>query len=392
VTPRIALIMPVVSDLGGSGGAERLFSHLHEFLTTRCDAEVTLVTSAASLRLLQAAGRLTIPTRVLALDLGAHPGRGRAGVMRMTARLLGATFRERFDVAHVCLPSPIYAPFAAVLTRLPGVRRTKVTITVIDCTLANSLESPPPVGTYERQVLDAHTMYRKWARIDGTYAWYRAYVDAVARGANHTGGLLRAARFCFTEPDRFTPAPVKDRVVVFAGRLSEQKRPLLFVDAVAALRRRHAGLIEGWRFEIYGRGVLQEQVDARIADRGLTDIVRCTHAIDLAPIFSRSRLFVSTQAFENFTSLAMLEAMSSGNAIVAEDIGQTREFVRHGENGYLVEAATAGGYAGAIAEYIGHPERHDAMADASRAIVTNVHTIEHFAEDILTFWRDVLRS
>ena len=385
--------MPVVSDLGGSGGAERLFSHLHEFLTTRHDADVTLVTSAAALRLLQAAGRLTTPTRVLALDLGARPGRGRAGVVRMTARLLAATFRERFDVVHLCLPSPIYAPFAAVLTRLSGVRRTKVTLTVIDCTLASSLEAPPPVGTYERQVLDAHAMYARWARIDGTYSWYRAYVDAVARGANHTtGGLVRAARFCFTEPDRFKPAPVKDRVVVFAGRLSEQKRPLLFVDAVAALRRRHPGLIEGWRFEIYGRGVLQEQVDARIADHELTDIVRCTHAIDLAPIFSRSRLFVSTQAFENFTSLAMLEAMSSGNAIVAEDIGQTREFVRHGENGYLVEAATPDGFAAAMAEYIGHPERHDAMAGASRAIVTDVHTIEHFAEDILTFWRDVLRT
>ena len=391
--PRIALVMVVVSDLGGSGGAERLFAALHAFLSRSRQADVALITASSSLARLQAAGHLSDANGVVTLPLGDQPGRGRVGIIRLTAELLRSIVGRRFDLVHICLPSPIYAPFAAILSRLPSAVRPKITLMVIDCTVAPSLDAAPPAGSYERQVLDAHLMYAKWARLDGVFSWYRAFVEAAARRLPRSAnGLVRAARFCFTEPTRFAPSADRDNVMIFAGRLSEQKRPLLFVDAVAALRTLEPALIDGWRFEMYGRGILQRQVEKRIAAHDLGGIVRLTHAIDLAPVLSRSRVFVSTQAVENFTSLAMLEAMAAGNAIIAEDVGQTSDFVRHGENGLLVASATPDAFAGAMADYLRRPERHAAMAAASRAMVTDVHTIEHFADDILAFWRDVIAS
>ncbi len=390
--PKLALVMVVVSDLGGSGGAERLFSHLHEFLAVRADEpDITFLTATTSLQRLQAAGRLTHPVGVLPLRLGAHPGRGKAGVGWMTLCLLWATLIRRFDLVHVCLPSPIYVPYLAVLSWLPKAVRPRLATTVIDCTLAHSLQMAPPVGTYERQVLDGHQMYARWTRLDGIYSWYRAFVDVSTRYVSQRGQpLVRAARFCFTEPDRFKPAPAKERLIVFAGRLSKQKRPLLFIDAIARLRALEPYLVASWHFEMYGQGVLQRDVASRIAQLGLQDVLTMTSAVDLAPVFARSRLFVSTQAFENFTSLAMIEAMAAGNAVIAEDVGQTSEFVRHGENGLLVSPATPDAFAGAMAEYLRYPERHTEMAAASRALTTGVHTIEHFADDITSFWRDVL--
>jgi glycosyltransferase involved in cell wall biosynthesis len=158
------------------------------------------------------------------------------------------------------------------------------------------------------------------------------------------------------------------------------------------VRERHAELAAGWRFEMYGAGVLDAQVRQRIADLGLGGVVTLSRAHDLSPVFARSRLFVSTQAFENFTSLSMLEAMAAGNAIVAEDVGQTSEFVRGGENGFLVSPASPDTFADAIAAYMRATDRHDAMAAASRAIATEVHTIEHFAGDIVAFWREVVSA
>ena len=386
--------MVAVSDLDGSGGAERLFSQLHAFLAKGAGtADVALITAASSLARLRAAGHLDDSKGVIALRLGMHPGRGRLGIAWMTVRLLWATLRRRFDVVHICLPTPIYVPYVAALGWLPGVVRPKTSITVIDCTLASSLEVAPPEGTYERQVLDAHRMYFRWTRLDGVYSWYRAIVDTVSRRSLlGRGALVRAARFCFTDPARFSPAASKQNVVVFAGRLSDQKRPMLFVDAVASLRREEPDLIEGWRFELYGKGVLGEAVAERIMRQGLGDITSLSHAVDMAPIFARTRLFVSTQASENFTSLAMLEAMAAGNAVIAEDVGQTQEFVRHGENGYLVPAASPEAFARAIAAYIRHRGDHNRMAAASRAVVTDVHTIDHFADDIRGFWLDLLRG
>jgi glycosyltransferase involved in cell wall biosynthesis len=384
--------MVAVSDLEGSGGAERLFGQLHAFLTKHPDgAQVTLVTAASSLERLRAAGLLHDATGVVSLRLGARPGRGKPAIAWMTLRLLWATLRRGFDVVHICLPSPIYVPYVAVLGWLPDSMRPKTAINVIDCTLASSFEVAPPEGTYERQVLEAHRMYFAWARLDGVYSWYRAFVDIAARQrALAVQTLVRAGQFCFAETARFNPAAVKEDVVVWAGRLSEQKRPLLFVDAVAALRRLEPQLIEGWRFELYGKGMLADQVAERIREYGLNDVLSLSHAIDMAPIFARSRLFVSTQAIENFTSLAMLEAMAAGNGVIAENVGQTAEFVRHGENGTLVPNARPETFARAIADLIRHKSDHPRMAAASRAVATDVHTVDHFAGDIRAFWQDLL--
>ena len=137
------------------------------------------------------------------------------------------------------------------------------------------------------------------------------------------------------------------------------------------------------------QGTADRDVASRIEQLRLGDLLTLTHAIDMAPVFGRSRLFVSTQAFENFTSLAMLEAMAAGNAVLAEDVGQTREFVKPGENGLVVTPASPTAFAGGLAAYLADHAAHDGMALASRRLATEVHTVEHFADDIMSFWAEV---
>jgi glycosyltransferase involved in cell wall biosynthesis len=381
--------MAAVSDLAASGGAERQFTDLFEHFQRTRGGSVSLITTAAAVSQLRHTGRLQEDDGIVALPLGRTPTRGSLNVAWMTMLLLFTTLGRRFDVVHLCLPTPAYVPYAALMTRLPRALRPRVVLNVIDCTLVRSLESAPS-DVYERQVLDAHRLYFEWTRLDGVYTWYTAFADAARRHhlvSDET--LVRPARYCFTNSERFHSQVPKEKLVVFAGRLSEQKRPWLFVEAVAALRKRCPALVDGWRFEMYGGGVLHDRVTSLIAAYGLGDILTLTSTPDMAPVFARSRLFVSTQALENFTSLAMLEAMSSGNAVVAEDVGQTREFAVNGENGLLVQPATGETFATAIAEYLGHPEWHDRMAAASRERAMRVHTIENFVADITAYWRDV---
>jgi glycosyltransferase involved in cell wall biosynthesis len=351
-----------------------------------------LLTDQASLQRLRDAGRWHNLDGVVALALGPRPASSRAGILRLTIALLGATLGRGLDVVHICLPTPSYVPYVALLTALPRACRPRVAITVIDCTLAPNLATNAPADLYEQQVMDAHRLYFKWTRLDAVYSWYQSFVDAAkSLRLLPDRTTVTPARHCFTDPARFQPA-VKENVVIFSGRLSTQKRPLLFVDAIASLRRRHAALVAGWRFVMYGGGVLEPEVRARIAEHGLGDVLTLSRAPDLAPVFARTRLFVSTQAFENFTSLAMLEAMAAGNAVIAEDVGQTREFVRPGENGFLVSPASVDGFADAIAEYIRRPELSAPMATVSRAMATKVHTIENFAADITAFWNRLARE
>ena len=388
--PRAALVMVAVGDLTASGGAERQFSDVFEHFRRAGIHDVTLITARAALTRLREAGRLRQGDGVIALPLGSAPARGRLNVAWMTVLLLAVSLWRRFEVVHLCLPTPSYVPFAAVVSRLPRAIRPRVVLNVIDCTLAHNLRSGEAADLYEQQVVDAHRLYFRWAKLDGIYTWYRSFVDT-ARDMRLVAerAIVRAARFCFADPQRFRPEAGKDNIVVFAGRLSQQKRPGLFVEAVARLRQEHPGLVRDWRFVMYGGGVLHADVVGLIAAHRLEDIVTVTSSPDLAPVFARTRLFVSTQALENFTSLAMLEAMAAGNAVVAEDVGQTGEFVVHGDNGLLVAPASPETFAAAIAQYLRHPEWHDRMALASRTRATEIHTIEHFVEDLITFWRDV---
>lgn len=379
--------MVAIGDLSGSGGAERQFSDLYEYLHRTTPGRVVLVTDKASQQRLREAGRLQSIDGVVALGLGRRVAQSKIGIARLTIALLMETVGRGWDVVHICLPTPSYVPFAALLTALPRAWRPRVAVTVIDCTVAPNLAGNTPADLYEQQVMDAHRLYFKWTVLDGVYTWYRSFVDAAkSLRLFPAGTTVTPARHCFTDPARFKPQAVKENVAVFAGRFSTQKRPLLFVDAVASLRRRHPAVIGGWRFEMYGGGVLEPEVRARIAEHGLGDLITVSRVPDLAPVFAKTRVFVSTQAFENFTSLAMLEAMAAGNAVIAEDVGQTREFVKHGENGLLVSPASADAFADAIAEYIRRPELSAPMAAASRAMTTEVHTIENFAADITAFW------
>jgi glycosyltransferase involved in cell wall biosynthesis len=127
----------------------------------------------------------------------------------------------------------------------------------------------------------------------------------------------------FTDVARFAPAAAKEPLVTFAARLHPEKGALLFLDAAA----RVAAHAPQARFALMGRGEQEGVVAARAAETGLGDRLRRGFATDLAPLFARSSVFVSCQRHENLGSSSLLEAMASGNAVVATDVGETRQIV-----------------------------------------------------------------
>ncbi|MGH2354468.1 MAG: glycosyltransferase family 4 protein [Chloroflexota bacterium] len=127
----------------------------------------------------------------------------------------------------------------------------------------------------------------------------------------------------FTDVARFAPSPRKAPLVTFAARLHPEKGALLFLEAVA---RVHAAHPEA-QFALMGRGELEADVSRRMEALGLAGIVERGFTTDLAPLFARSSVFVSCQVHENLGSSSLLEAMASGNAVVATDVGQTWRIV-----------------------------------------------------------------
>ena len=167
----------------------------------------------------------------------------------------------------------------------------------------------------------------------------------------------------FTDVARFAPAAQKEPLVAFAARLHPEKGALLFVEAVARVRASHPGA----RFALMGRGEEDAAVAERLAALALQGVVQRDYATDLAPLFARASVFVSCQRHENLGSSSLLEAMASGDAVVATDVGQTWRIV-DGHVGRRV-APEPEALAGAIGELLDDPAATARLGAAARARV-----------------------
>lgn len=178
--------------------------------------------------------------------------------------------------------------------------------------------------------------------------------------ASRWAGKITTSPSTFFDPTRFKPEYPKKAWIVFAGRFSEDKQPLLAVQGMAHVvaRRPEAHLF------VCGRGALQAELVAAVKRLNLDRQVTIGHLSSPAEKLRRSAVFLSLQLYNNYPSQSLLEAMAAGNAIVATDVGETRLLVTE-ENGVLVppEPAAVGQ---AILQLLDDPHLHR-KAEVSRA-------------------------
>jgi glycosyltransferase involved in cell wall biosynthesis len=181
----------------------------------------------------------------------------------------------------------------------------------------------------------------------------------------------------FTDVARFAPSPAKERLATFAARLHPEKGALLFVEAVAQARQR----VPEARFALMGRGEQAPLVARRLAQLGLEGAVAQGFATDLAPLLARSLVFVSCQRYENLGSASLLEAMASGNAVVATDVGQTAQIVDE-TVGVRVPAEPCA-LADALAGLLADPDRAARLGRAARQRVLEQYGPDRYVEALL---------
>ena len=87
--------------------------------------------------------------------------------------------------------------------------------------------------------------------------------------------------------------------------------------------------------------------------------------------------------------MSMAEAMASGNVIVSRNVGQTNLFVREQYNGYLAKEDTVAGIADALTKALTAGDKLDEMASNSVKMMTEVHTVPAFIEQLDEFWNTI---
>jgi len=120
--------------------------------------------------------------------------------------------------------------------------------------------------------------------------------------------------------------------LVFVGRLTEVKRPIMFVKIAARVKRQFPSL----RAAVVGAGPLLSHMRERSQELDILGSIEfCGQKSDVSDILTRSKVFVLTSSSEGL-SIAMAEAMGAGVVPVVADVGELSDLVVNGESGYVV--------------------------------------------------------
>lgn len=356
----------VLINNSGVGGAERRLGRLFARRADR-HRRALFVVNRALWRRLREAGAITgrerrvwrLPEPCLALSraLGGQTGRLGFWLRKMDYAIFAVLLAARYLAApaalfHAALGGA-YAVCPLLLLR-PGHR---VVVSVTNPSLAQMVGGTAALSLYRSALV-------RCARIDALTANVRA--SLVKDG--YDAGRIAVPPGSVVDGEHFQPASVKEPWVVFAGRLVEEKNPLLFLEALPAVSR----AVPDARFWLLGEGPLSKPVAELVARLGLSPVVTVGFEPDPAPVLGRALVFVSLQRQDNYPSQSLLEAMSAGAAVVATDVGLTWQLVDE-ETGIRVKPEPSE-VARAVVALLRDPERCRRMGAAARRRVISQHS------------------
>ena len=176
-----------------------------------------------------------------------------------------------------------------------------------------------------------------------------------------------------------------DRLIVAAGRLHEQKRFDLLLEAFARARKR----VPAARLAIVGTGSLRADLERRareleVADRTLFAGFRS----DMPAVFAGADLFALSSDDEGLPMVVM-EAMAGGGAVVATDVGSVRDLVEDGVTGTVVPRRSTAVLGDDLAAVLEDDPRRREMGRAGRARVRERFPLDRCVDETERFLRTV---
>ena len=152
-------------------------------------------------------------------------------------------------------------------------------------------------------------------------------------------------------------------VILFLGRLSQAKQPLLVAEIAARLDGLRSR--KSWRLLIAGAGPYEAQLAQAVKGSSISHRVKMLgRQNDPTGLVHAADVVLSTSLFEALPR-TLIEAQAAGVPIVASNARGTREVVTPG-TGFLCPIQHADSYAEALARLIDSPELRIALGQAGR--------------------------
>ena len=131
-----------------------------------------------------------------------------------------------------------------------------------------------------------------------------------------------------------------DFFLVSIGELNENKNQKIVLEALAEMKRRQKHL-KHLRHGVCGDGFLRERMAGWIGEMGLTENVALYgYCTDIPKILGCADASILPSKREGL-GMAGLESLAMGVPVIAADNRGTREYMKHGQNGFVCRHNTA---------------------------------------------------
>ena len=184
------------------------------------------------------------------------------------------------------------------------------------------------------------------------------------------------------------------------GRLAPVKNHRLFLEAAASILKEKPRLKA--RFKIIGDGQLRSELEEYARELKIAPWVEFTGwQKDLPAVYSDLDVVCLTSLNEG-TPVSLIEAMASGKAVVATEVGGVPELLgevaeeRDGfsirERGISSKPKDTQGFARALTFILANPEARKSLAQAAREYVKTVFSKERLVRDMENLYLEVKNS
>jgi L-malate glycosyltransferase len=194
--------------------------------------------------------------------------------------------------------------------------------TVAENRLFDLLKTPDPV--IEQRLVQAVCKFDVLVTMGSGAGEYLRHIGATGSIHNIPGGI---------DAHRFFPSrgPASTDFIL-VGRLVPVKRIDVFLEAISIVKRH----VPGVHATIVGDGPLRAALERQAASLGISENVSFPGPqTNVGDWLRTARAFVLTSDSEGI-ALSLMEAMSCGLPAIVSDVGDLRELVEHGANGYVV--------------------------------------------------------
>jgi len=180
--------------------------------------------------------------------------------------------------------------------------------------------------------------------------------------------------------------PAEARMILFAGRLDDQKDPLLLLEAVQEVLDH----LPDVHLVMAGSGPLHEVLQQRIASAPTRPRMHLLGQRSDVPALLRSAsCFVLPSRWEGMPN-AVLEAMAAGCPVVATRVEGSTEILDHDRCGLLVPVGDAAALSAAITRVLTDPPLVDCLTSAARHMVEQSYTWERTVAEYESLYRGLL--